>query len=142
MCGAGALARGGWVVSRHVSVRKPHVVELNPSRALGVLVTAGEVISTGVSISLKTRSADAIADCRMLYFSLRSMIGRKKRCAYCMNATSTPSVIAFCTTCKVRRLFLEDPMATLAAPRCRMISFPPNQMMPATAIDDRTSTTG
>ena len=50
----------------------------------------GEVISTGVSSSLKTRSLDAMADWRMLYLSLRSWIGRKKRCAYCMKATSTP----------------------------------------------------
>jgi len=33
---------------------------------------AGEVISIGVSSSLNTRSPAAIADCRMLYFSLRS----------------------------------------------------------------------
>src|SRR5664280_799923 len=53
---------------------------------------AGETISGGVSRSLKKRSLDAIADCRMLYFSLRSWMVRKKRCAYCMNATSTPRV--------------------------------------------------
>ena len=39
---------------------------------VGVLVTAGEVISAGVSSNLKTRSLAAIADCRMLYFSLKS----------------------------------------------------------------------
>ncbi len=58
----------------------------------GTFGIAGETISAGVSSSLKMRSLDAIADCRMLYFSLRSWMGRKKRCAYCMKATSTPSV--------------------------------------------------
>ncbi len=58
----------------------------------GTFGDAGETISAGVSSSLKMRSLDAIADCRMLYFSLRSWMGRKKRCAYCMNATSTPRV--------------------------------------------------
>ncbi len=33
---------------------------------------AGDTISGGVSISLKTRSLAAIAACRMLYFSLKS----------------------------------------------------------------------
>ncbi len=41
-------------------------------------------------MSLKTRSLAAMAACRMLYFSLRSCIGRKNRCAYWINATSTP----------------------------------------------------
>src|ERR1039458_8992074 len=104
-------------------------------------VTAGEVISTFVSSSLKTRSPAAIADCRMLYFSLRCVIGRKKRCAYCMKATSTPSDITLCTTWTVRRLFQEKPMARVdTEARCR-IPLPPNQMMLATAIDDRISTT-
>ena len=85
----------------------------------GTLGVAGETISAGVSSSLKMRSLDAIADCRMLYFSLRSWMGRKKRCAYCMNATSTPSVT-----------------------KLRMTWFPPNQITHAMAIggqhfDDR-----
>ena len=49
----------------------------------GFFVTAGETMSTGVSSSLKMRSLAAMADCRMLYFSLKSMMGRKKRSAYC-----------------------------------------------------------
>ena len=48
--------------------------------------------STGSSSSLKIRSDDAIADCRTLNFSDMSLIGRKKRCEYCRNATSAPSV--------------------------------------------------
>ena len=53
---------------------------------------AGETISGAVSSSLKTRSLAAMAACRMLYFSLRSWMGRKKRCAYCMKATRMPRV--------------------------------------------------
>src|ERR1035438_7260117 len=49
----------------------------------GFFVTAGETISTAVSSNLKMRSLAAIADWRMLYFSLKSMMGRKKRNAYC-----------------------------------------------------------
>ena len=48
----------------------------------------------GSSSSLKIRSDDAIADCRTLNFSDMSLIGRKKRCEYCTNATSAPSVSA------------------------------------------------
>ena len=33
-----------------------------------------------------------MADCRILNFSDMSLIGRKKRCEYCRNATSEPSV--------------------------------------------------
>jgi len=40
------------------------------------------------------RSDEAIAPCRMLNFSDMSLIGRKKRCEYCRNATSEPSVSA------------------------------------------------
>ena len=39
------------------------------------------------------RSEEAIACWTMLYFSLRSVMGRKKRWVYWMNATSVPSVI-------------------------------------------------
>src|SRR5437764_76513 len=39
-----------------------------------------------------------MAPWRMLYLSLRSMIGRKKRCAYCMNATMIPIVTVPQTT--------------------------------------------
>ena len=85
----------------------------------GVLRELGETISAGVSSSLKMRSLDAMADCRMLYFSLRSWMGRKKRCAYCMKATSTPMVTALRMTCP-----------------------PPNHTTAAMAVADRTSTTG
>ena len=47
---------------------------------------------TGSSSSLKMRSDDAIAACRMLNFSDMSVIGRKNRCEYSRNATSDPSV--------------------------------------------------
>ena len=40
----------------------------------------------------KIRSDDAMAACRMLNFSDRSLMGRKKRCEYWMNATREPSV--------------------------------------------------
>ncbi len=76
-------------------------------------------MSTGVSSSLKTRSLAAMADCRMLYFSLRSWMGRKNRCAYCMKATNTPMVVI---------------------PRITLL--PPNQITQAMAIEERTSTTG
>ena len=47
---------------------------------------------TGSSRSLKIRSDEAIAACRMLNFSDMSEIGRKNRCEYMRNATSAPSV--------------------------------------------------
>ncbi len=55
-------------------------------------------MSTGVSSSAKMRSDEAIAPCSTLNFSDMSLIGRKKRCEYCRNATSDPSVSASCTT--------------------------------------------
>ncbi len=45
-----------------------------------------------MSSSVKIRSDDAIAACSTLNFSDMSLIGRKKRCEYCRNATSDPSV--------------------------------------------------
>ena len=60
-----------------------------PAVAPGAPATA---MATGVSSSVKIRSDEAIADCRMLNFSDMSLIGRKKRCEYCRNATSAPSV--------------------------------------------------
>ena len=42
------------------------------------------------------RSEEAIAACRTLNFSDMSLIGRKKRCEYKMNATSDPSVSVPC----------------------------------------------
>ena len=79
----------------------------------------GEVISTGVSSSPKMRSDDAIADCRMLNFSDRSLMGLKKRWEYCRHATSTPSSMVSCT----------------ARP-------PPYQMMSAVATAPSTSMAG
>src|SRR3982074_57368 len=49
---------------------------------------------SGSSSNLKMRSQAAMADCKILNFSLKSWIGRKKRCAYCINVTSTPTVTA------------------------------------------------
>ena len=71
LCGRGRLARVS-ALHRHVAVSEPNMIKLNPPRPVGVLVTAGEVISAGVSSNLKTRSLAAMADCRMLYFSLKS----------------------------------------------------------------------
>ena len=65
------------------------------------------------------RSDEAIACCRMLYFSLRSEIGRKKRCVYWMNATSVPSVMPVHITWR-----------------------PPYQTMSETAIAPTSSSTG
>ena len=62
------------------------------SRARLRAATAGVVDRpTGVSSSVKMRSEAAIAACRMLNFSDRSVIGWKNRREYCRNATSTPS---------------------------------------------------
>ncbi len=66
-----------------------------PSQARGA---GGLCSSAGVSSSLKTRSLAAIAACRMLYFSLRSWMGRKKRWEYWIKATSTPIVTALRST--------------------------------------------
>ncbi len=51
-------------------------------------------MTMGSSINLKIRSDEAIAACSTLNFSDMSLIGRKKRCEYCMNATSAPIVTA------------------------------------------------
>ena len=53
---------------------------------------AGEAMVTGVSSSVKIRSDEAIAACSRLNFSDMSLIGRKKRCAYCRKATRAPMV--------------------------------------------------
>src|SRR3982750_3294222 len=58
----------------------------------------GDWIVTGSSSSLKIRSDEAIAACRMLNFSDMSEIGRKKRCEYSRNATSDPSVSVWLST--------------------------------------------
>ena len=66
---------------------------MRPRAAAGRRVaTVGGVNSTGVSSSVKIRSDAAIAACRMLNFSDRSLIGWKKRREYCRNATSTPTL--------------------------------------------------
>ena len=76
-------------------VGKPDVVEHDvPARRArhGDRLRRATRSRTGSSSSLKIRSDDAIADCRTLNFSDMSLIGRKKRCEYCRNATSAPSV--------------------------------------------------
>ena len=65
------------------------------------------------------RSDDAMAAWSMLNFSERSLIGRKKRCEYCRNATSAPSDSVPCS---------DQP--------------PPNQMIDAVASAPRNSTAG
>ncbi len=57
---------------RHAAVGKPYVVELDAPRPARLLGCCGETTCGCVSSSLKTRSLAAMADCRMLYFSLRS----------------------------------------------------------------------
>jgi hypothetical protein len=79
----------------------------------------GDWTMTGSSSSAKIRSDEAIADCSTLNFSDMSLIGRKKRCEYCRNATSAPMV----------RLW----RSTLA---------PPYQMISAEASDAMTSIAG
>ena len=46
------------------------------------------------------RSEAAIADCKMLNFSLKSWIGRKKRWAYCMKVINTPTFTKPAKDCK------------------------------------------
>jgi len=48
------------------------MLKLNPPRTQRLLRKRAEVTSIFVSSSLNTRSLAAIADCRMLYFSLKS----------------------------------------------------------------------
>ena len=62
-------------------ISEPDVVKFDARAVLAgrEAVDGGETTAGWVSSSLKTRSEAAIADCRMLYFSLRSWIGRKKR---------------------------------------------------------------
>ena len=78
-------------------VGEPHVLEDDVAARAGrprAAAAAGEAIVTGVSSSVKMRSDEAIAACSRLNFSDMSLIGRKKRCAYCRKATSAPSVSA------------------------------------------------
>src|SRR5215469_16808509 len=93
----------------------------------GFFGAAGETTATGVSNNLNMRSLAAIADCRMLYFSLKSMIGRKNRIEYWMKAISTPNEAALPTTCR----------ETL-----RITSLPPHQITQAIAMEENKSTTG
>ena len=66
---------------------------MRPAPRAGAAEGAGGLsMRTGSSSSLKMRSEEAIAACRMLNFSDMSEMGRKKRCEYRMNAMSDPSV--------------------------------------------------
>ena len=70
-----------------------------PAAGAGRFTSRGGVaMTTGSSSTLKIRSDEAIAACRMLNFSDMSLIGRKKRNEYCRNATSAPSVSVLCST--------------------------------------------
>src|SRR5579862_2138262 len=93
----------------------------------GFIGAAGETTAIEISSSLKIRSLAAIADCRMLYFSLKSMIGRKNRIEYWIKAISTPNEAALPTRCR----------ETL-----RITSLPPHQITQAIAIEENKSTTG
>src|ERR1035438_1055653 len=108
----------------------------------GRLVTAAEPACTAVSSSLEIRSLAAMADCRMLYFSLKSVIGRKKRSAYWIKATSTPSDATLDTRRNATRVFQLKLTATLVTGVLRITSPPPNQITQAIAIAERISTTG
>src|SRR5579862_7698210 len=108
----------------------------------GCFVTAGVTMPTGVSNSLKMRSLAAIADCRMLYFSLKSMIGRKKRMAYCVNAISTPREAAVATRWnEISECGLKETL-TLRDTMPRITSCPPHQITQAIAIAEKKSTAG
>ena len=75
------------------AVGEPDVLEHDVAARAGRArpsARAGEAMVTGVSSSVKIRSDDAIAACSRLNFSDMSLIGRKKRCAYCRKATSAP----------------------------------------------------
>src|SRR5215469_3991059 len=108
----------------------------------GFFGTAGETTATGVSSSLKIRSLAAMADCRMLYFSLKSMIGRKNRMAYCVKAISTPNDAAVATKrTEIKECGLNE-MLTLRDTIPRITSCPPHQITHAIAIEENRSTTG
>ncbi len=91
-------------VAQHVIVvlvGEPDAVELDVPGRGGVgggAAPRAASISTGVSSSAKMRSEEAMAACRMLNFSERSLIGRKNRCEYCRKATSDPSVSVAAST--------------------------------------------
>ena len=87
-----------------------------PSGTCGI---AGDTISALVSSSLKTRSLDAMADCRMLYFSLRSWIGTEEA---------------------LRVLHERDQHAEADRIADHLVSAEPDR--PAIAVADSTSTTG
>src|SRR5579864_9625909 len=97
----------------------------------GDFVDAGETTSTGVSSSLKMRSLAAIADCKMLYLSLKSMMGRKKRCAYWVKAISTPSDAAVATRCSETSVDGLNSILTLFDTMPRITSCPPHQITEA-----------
>jgi hypothetical protein len=84
-------------------IGEPHVAELDAVASVAGTGCAGFTISGAVSSSLKMRSQAAMAACRMLYLSLRSWMGRQKRCEYWMNMASTPMVTAPWSTPKPPR---------------------------------------
>ena len=63
---------GSHLRCRLVPIRKPHMIKFDPPRPRHRFGIAGEATSIFVSSSLNTRSPAAMADCKMLYFSLRS----------------------------------------------------------------------
>ena len=86
-CDAGALCLVELLVG------EPDVAELDAAGAVaGDGMRRARRSRAAVSSSLKMRSLAAMAACRMLYLSLRSWMGRKKRCAYWMKAMRMPRV--------------------------------------------------
>ena len=85
---------GGLLLLGQFLIGEPDVAELDAVAAVAGTGWAGLTISGSVSSSLKMRSQAAMAACRMLYLSLRSWMGRQKRCEYWMNMASTPMVTA------------------------------------------------
>jgi hypothetical protein len=69
-------------------------------------------------------------------------MGRKKRWAYWMNAVRIPMLTTVRTTWNESRFWLEKSTATLLTVSFRIMSFPPNQITHAMAVEERISTTG
>ena len=108
----------------------------------GFFVTAGETMSTGVSSNLKMRSLAAIADCRMLYFSLKSMMGRKKRMRVLREGDQHAQRGRGRDQVKRHERLAAELDETLLATMPRITSCPPNQITQAIAIAEKKSTTG
>ncbi len=82
-----------------VGVAEPDVAEFDfAARGFEADGVGGRDAGAGSSRSLKMRSEAAMADCRMLNFSLRSWIGRKKRVAYIVKAVRTPRLRVLLST--------------------------------------------